>query len=82
MSNTPNEAELKLATEICEYLRDVRGLTGFYDSHLAEIVAARRDEGELAKALETIANATMSDCDGENWMKRIARAALAQHEKA
>lgn len=38
-------------------------------SQAAEIAA-------LKQALATISNATQSDCDGENWMKSIARAAL------
>jgi hypothetical protein len=30
----------------------------------------------LQEALKVISNATNSDCDGEKWMKRIARSAL------
>jgi hypothetical protein len=41
-----------------------------------QLDALLAENERIKNALKTISNATISDCEGENWMKRVANAAL------
>ncbi len=53
--NEPNEAELKLASTIA--IMSVNGHRVDFEQRVAALLAARRDEGELAQLLRSAAEA-------------------------
>ncbi len=84
--NEPNEAELKLAREIVDRL-EIEHFESDAANTIAALLAARRDEGELARLrkIETAAKTMLAawyedDCKAPEILE--LRAALAQREKA
>ncbi|MFH0938223.1 MAG: hypothetical protein V1899_02945 [Planctomycetota bacterium] len=87
MSNTPTEAELKLAQEIADRLEVEHFIVLDNESDATNIVAAllaaHRDEGELARLLALARKMEHTESIGarNKWLCDID-AALAQHEQA